>query len=345
MSDDPASLEDALSRAAFDALPSEAAVIDADGVVRVANDAWKTFDGECGIVIGTHVIGEDYTHHCRGAGDHTATMAADGIEAVIDGEMSSFAFEYPFQTDEEERWFAVDVLPFTVDGERFVLVVHTNITDRHRAEEVVSDRSELLEAVAGILSHDLRNPLTVALARTDMLEDDEHSQAIRRSLERMSDIIEDALLLAHNTDIDRVDPVEIDTCVEAAWDHVRTEQSELVVDDTRTVQADASLLMQLFENLFRNSIEHADSDADGTAVTITVGTLEDGFYVEDDGLGIPEERREDIFEMGYTTAREGTGLGLGIVGRIVDAHGWSIRATEGASGGARFEITGVASGD
>ena len=82
-------------------------------------------------------------------------------------------------------------------------------------------------------------------------------------------------------------------------------------------------------------------DRPGSTVTITVGELPDGFYVEDDGSGIPAERRERVFEAGYSTGDRGTGFGLRIVNEIADAHGWTVRATEGADGGARFEITGV----
>jgi signal transduction histidine kinase len=75
-------------------------------------------------------------------------------------------------------------------------------------------------------------------------------------------------------------------------------------------------------------------------VTVTVGGLPDGFYVADDGEGVPPADRDRVFERGYTTG-DGTGLGLSIVEQIVGAHGWSVRATESEDGGARFEITGV----
>jgi len=69
--------------------------------------------------------------------------------------------------------------------------------------------------------------------------------------------------------------------------------------------------------------------------------LENGFYVEDTGDGIPESERERVFETGYSTNHDGTGFGLGIVNQIVNAHGWQILATESESGGARFEIRDV----
>ncbi|WP_280537222.1 ATP-binding protein [Halopenitus sp. POP-27] len=81
----------------------------------------------------------------------------------------------------------------------------------------------------------------------------------------------------------------------------------------------------------------------GDAVAITIGDLPDGtgFYVADDGPGIPEDERETVFESGYTTAEGGTGFGLAIVAEIVDAHGWEIEVTDAEKGGARFEITGI----
>ena len=74
-------------------------------------------------------------------------------------------------------------------------------------------------------------------------------------------------------------------------------------------------------------------------MTVTVGPSSegDGFYVEDDGPGIPAGERERVFDHGYTTG-DGTGLGLAIVERVADAHGWSVRVGESEAGGARFEI-------
>lgn len=78
-------------------------------------------------------------------------------------------------------------------------------------------------------------------------------------------------------------------------------------------------------------------------MSIRVGPLDngDGFYVEDDGPGIPAADREQVFESGYTTGTDGLGLGLSIVGGVVDAHGWTIAVGAGADGGARFEVSGV----
>ena len=130
--------------------------------------------------------------------------------------------------------------------------------------------------------------------------------------------------------------VDLGELARECWQIVETAEAQLVVETTQTVQADDGRLRQLLENLFRNSVEHGGED-----VTITVGPLDDGFYVADDGPGIPESEREHVFESGYSTADEGTGFGLSIVEQIVRAHDWDIRVTQSDPEGARFEITGV----
>lgn len=109
-----------------------------------------------------------------------------------------------------------------------------------------------------------------------------------------------------------------------------------VESDVGTIEADESRLHGLFENLFRNAVEHAGDD-----VTVRVGRLTDetGFYVEDDGPGIPADDRDEIFDHGFTTSEEGTGYGLSIVAEIVAGHGWDITVSESDTGGTRFEIT------
>lgn len=66
-----------------------------------------------------------------------------------------------------------------------------------------------------------------------------------------------------------------------------------------------------------------------------------GFYVEDDGPRIPADKRDRVFEPGYSTDTDGTGYRFAIVMWIAEAHDWEVSATEGPAGGARFEFTGV----
>lgn len=119
---------------------------------------------------------------------------------------------------------------------------------------------------------------------------------------------------------------------------VNTSDLRLAVESTETLQADASRLQQAFENLFANAAEHA-TVGQRVATTVRIGRLPtvSGFYIEDDGPGIPEGRREDLLAFGVSTG-SGSGYGLAIVRTIVEAHGWSLSVTESTEGGARFEI-------
>ncbi|MFQ3295539.1 MAG: signal transduction histidine kinase, partial [Natrialbaceae archaeon] len=203
--------------------------------------------------------------------------------------------------------------------------------------------NERLEEFASIVAHDLRNPLTVAAGELEAAKaDTENPQLddIEKSLDRMETIIEDVLTMARNGSIvDDTDRMTFDLAniLEECWWTVETADATLDVETEATVTADADRVRRALENLIRNAVEHAE-----TEVTITVGDLGGtGFYVEDDGPGIPPEDREDVFDPGHTTRDEGTGFGLAIVKEIVEAHGWSIAVGESEEGGARFEITGL----
>jgi len=212
--------------------------------------------------------------------------------------------------------------------------------DRERTNERLERKNERLEEFASIVSHDLRNPLNVLQGSLDLAEetgDPEQFAVCRRAAGRMEDLIEDVLALARQGEaVDDPLPVRLAGLVEDCWASVETDAATLRVGTDLVVVADESRLKQVVENLLRNAVEHSTG-----GVTVTIGGLEDGFYVEDDGSGIPESERDRVFDSGYSTTTGGTGFGLAIVERIVEAHGWTIDITEGTDGGARFEIRGV----
>ncbi len=208
--------------------------------------------------------------------------------------------------------------------------------ERHAQQQELRRQNERLERFASVVSHDLRNPLSVAKGRIEMVEDD-HAEVIERNLDRMEAIIDDVLTLAREgRSVEETEPVDLIELVNNCWENVETATASLSTTDELTIMADKSRCRQLLENLIRNSVEHG-----GETVAITVGRLSTGFYFEDDGPGIDPAEREEVFEAGYTTNREGTGFGLNIVNEIAEAHGWSVSVTEGTDGGARFEFTGI----
>ncbi|AGN02402.1 histidine kinase [Salinarchaeum sp. Harcht-Bsk1] len=227
-----------------------------------------------------------------------------------------------------------------------------DVTAAEESRRALEREKERLDRFASVVAHDLRNPLNVADGRLDLavesLEHDgysgdgghpetaEHLDAIDDALERMEALIDDLLTLARQgQDLDEIESVSIGSFAEDCWGTVDGPAATLVSADDPTIRADPERLRQLLENLFRNAIEHGGED-----VTITVGSLDGdaGFYVEDDGPGIPAADRTDVFEAGMTTNPDGTGFGLAIVEEIADAHGWDVSATAADDGGARFEI-------
>ena len=210
--------------------------------------------------------------------------------------------------------------------------------ESHR--ERLEAQNERLDEFASVVSHDLRSPLNVAKGRLDLLRDEhesEHTEGIEKALSRIETLTADLLQLARQGNkLDDPDRIDLDSLVEECWETVQTRDATLRVETTRTLSADRSRLRQLVENLVRNAVEHGGSDS-----TVTVGDREGGFYVADDGPGIPAEDRETVFEGGYTTRAEGTGIGLSIVREVATAHGWAIEVTESATGGARIDITGA----
>jgi len=314
-------------------------------------------------------------------------MEADDVSSQIEqfsrGEIHRF--DTVHETKSGER-IPVEVnstlIPYR--GETAILATARDISDRVEREHELQRQNERLEELASVVSHDLRSPLNVAAGRLEWAReecDSSHLDDATAALNRMDRLIDDLLELASHRDRDvEPSPVDLGSLVRRCWANVVTGEATLDRQTEQTIMAGESRLAQVFENLFRNSVEHGTTDSraesgdaaehgsagsqtqtDGTfergttddrsqsdtadveeaAVTITVGPLANGFYVADDGDGIPESERDRIFEAGYSTNDRGTGLGLAIVHDVIEAHGWDIAVVESDTGGARFEVTGV----
>lgn len=223
-----------------------------------------------------------------------------------------------------------------------------NKAEREHALRVKNDR---LEEFVGIISHDLRNPLTVADGHLELARADnncDHLSKVADAIDRMDTLIDDLLTLAEQGYVvESRTNLSLSAVAEEAWSNVHAPEAQLKIDAKASIFGEKPRLLQVFENLFRNAIDHAGDD-----VTIQVGPLEtmhtstrvsaadrlDGFYVSDNGPGIPESKQSAVFDSGHSETS--TGLGLAIVKRIVEAHGWEISVENGVTGGARFEITG-----
>lgn len=303
----------------------------------------------------------DALHFDIVGGDATGTTLENNNQIVVEstGTVSDTG---------SERYLVTNVPPSDEESGFLVFVEATT-------PELVGDTASTLDAdnIATIISHDIRNPLDVAKSRLHagrQFDEDEHFEHVEWAHERMERIIDDVLTLARvGQSSDQDESIELEDVVRTAWRTVETNEATITVQDgLPRVAADSDRVLRLFENLFRNCVEHGptssqpqsgngDSDTTGggtppdseaqnySSVSVTVGPMDsdssDGFYVADDGSGIPPGERTAIFDPGYSLDGDGTGIGLSIVSRIVDVHGWSIDVTTSADGGARFEITGL----
>ena len=169
--------------------------------------------------------------------------------------------------------------------------------------------------------------------------DAEAVEYVTEAFDRIENTIDVMLIVTRGRDaVSERTAVELEATAREAWDEVDAPDATLSVTTDQTIQADETYVRHLFRNLFENAVEHGGSD-----VTITVGGLPSGFYVADDGEGIPAEEREQVFESGYTTAssRGGTGLGLTFVREMAEVYEWTCSVTESESGGARCEFESV----
>jgi len=318
-------------------------VVDEDRTVAYANESIEEYiDAPAEELEGQPVsaLAEEYV-----AEEYRPAAFEATLDRVFDGDIESDEperLELGLDLPAGEVVFEYQFSPVVEDGSPTAVVVTIrDITDRKRHERELQRERDRFEEFAGVVSHDLRNPLNVARARIEHVRetrDDEHLATASNALDRMDELIEDVLTLTRRgEEVTETRMVDLGWLAEQCWENIDTAGASLAVETDRTVLADRSRLQQLIENLVCNAIEHG-----GENVTVTVGDLPRGFYVEDDGPGIPPAEREDVFDLGYSTARGGTGFGLNIVEQAAEAHGWDVRVTEGEGGGARFEITGVA---
>ena len=295
--------------------------------------------------------------NAKASGLFPALEAGEPIESAVPALSESLAATekdviFELEVAGGYRYYHLGVQPFTTDRSRLgSSVTLTDVTEREEYRRELERQNDRLEQFASMVSHDLRNPLNVAQGRVAFLreeDDDEHLAATARALDRMEVLIEDVLALARQGQpLGERESVSLSAVARDAWDVVESDGATLTVESDGTFLADTTRLQQLLENLFRNSVEHGSTGSqaasDGGDIEITVGILDSGtgFFVADDGDGIPVEDQEAVLESGFSTADEGTGLGLAIVTEIVAAHDWEIQVTSSEEGGARFEIVGI----
>ncbi|MFC6953121.1 PAS domain S-box protein [Halorubellus litoreus] len=311
--------------------PVVAFTVDADGVF--TRSVGAGLDGlgiEPGELVGESIY-DVYGEHEAVLENYESALAGSSAESTIT--VGDVTFETRYE-------------PVLEDGDVSQVVgVAFDVTDRVEHREALEAKNERLEEFASVLSHDLRNPLSLASGTVEVLAEHvdadgrEHLDTIRTAHDRMERIVDDVLALARGGSDVETAPVSSASVVDLAVETVDTEDVEVTVDYDAVVEANEGSFVRLVENLVRNAVEHG-----GERVVVAGLRDDDGFYVADDGAGLDEAVEASLFQPGVTTDGNGTGLGLAIVSDIADAHDWTVDVREDSDlGGARFEVRGVES--
>jgi len=322
--------------AIVDAVPVGIFVVDADGTIeRVNRRAADLLGVERSALVGISVLDERWQPRSLDGGDgRIFEQVVETGDPVIDRRLV-------LPTGDGEVTVSASAAPLRDPDGTLVAVIGTVIDAAERVdhERRLEESNRQLESFASVLSHDIRSPLAVATGFLDLARetgDPAHFEKVERGHERIEELVDTLLVLARSGELTGVtEPVHVAAVAEGAWETVEHNGTRLVVTDAGEVAADRIRLRQLFENLFRNSVDHAGED-----VTVTVGPLDDepGFYVADNGVGIPAEERAEVLRPGHRSRGGGIGLGLSIVAAIAEGHGWQVDVTEPTGGGVRFEF-------
>jgi signal transduction histidine kinase len=236
-------------------------------------------------------------------------------------------------------------------------------------ERVASRTRELNDLVTGLesfnrnVSHDLRDPLAgvsgLAQLGSQALERDDKARArtyldtIHAQAASMTGMVQELLLLSRVADAPlRRALHELSRCVDEALAQLRLsapmadalDRVSLQVQPLPVCDLDADLMRQVFVNLLGNALKFTSARAGAGRISVGLRTSPEGtaVFVEDDGLGLPAGRESDLFKPFvrlHGNEVPGSGVGLTVVRRIVEAHGGRIWAERPPSGGARFLFT------
>ena len=235
------------------------------------------------------------------------------------------------KTQIDGETYEIHDYPFLdIDGNRMVLELGINITDRKKTEEKMKELNQTLEIMNKILRHDILNDLTVALNFCDLIatEDLDIKERVMKAISKSVQLIENTRELekAFNEKIDSKDLKLYD---------VRTKISELTKHYPEVkitllgnckIMVDESIII-VFDNIIRNAKFHGKADR------IDVSLKREGKHCEvafaDNGIGISDEFKDKLFEEGFSHGpNKGSGLGLYIARKIMEKHGGEIKAID-----------------
>ena len=272
-------------------------------------------------------------------------LLADGVVAEREHRLT--------RLDGEPFWGAVSAIRTeTPDGPVFDALIQ-DVTERVHSEQSLAERTERMEVLNQLLRHDIRNDMAVIGATLDVLDDHvdetgaDHLDTLRERTDHVVELTHTARNITETLSVEsgeslETEPVRVDTVLADAVSNASSSfpHAEIrIEDDPPSVTVAATeLLESVFRNLLNNAVQHNDGEP---TVVVTAVADEDTVTVRvaDDGPGVPDRQKQQVFERGEKgPTSDGTGLGLYLVGVLVDSYGGEITVTDNDPRGAVFEV-------
>ena len=207
---------------------------------------------------------------------------------------------------------------------------------RKRIIRHLNQRSEMLSGI----SHDLRTPLTRIKLQLSFIKDKEISKKLSDDVGEMEKMLSEYLQFASSRSAETTETFDLSELLETTI--MKYEKKEITTDISKEVFLDGrkNLMQRCFSNLIDNAIKYS------TNVYISLRKLNNNILItiDDDGPGIPENERENVFKPFYKIdksrgdSKSSVGLGLSIASDIVKSHGGNIKLETSPTNGLRVKV-------
>ncbi|MEO6194782.1 MAG: ATP-binding protein [Thermoanaerobaculia bacterium] len=332
-------------RLTFDAIPSPLLLLEMDGRIIRMNEAARELGG---------LSYEGAIHHPLAVlGDGQPWRAVRALLAeVAESDQRASAQAH---RDDGRNW-DVSISPVVgPDRDRWAVVVILDISDTVRLQERLR-RSETMSAMGALVAgvaHEVRNPLFGITATLDAFESKfkrrteyrRYLDVLRERVGRLNELMRQLLDYGKPPRLDLTEacPREVIAAAVAACaplaDQIGVEVAQAAEPGLPRLMADRGRVVQIFQNLLENAIQHSSAGGRVLIRAVTAGEGLVRFLVEDSGPGFRAEDLDRLFEPFFTRRRGGTGLGLSIVQRIAEQHGGEVVAANRPGGGAVMTVT------
>ena len=351
-----------------EAFTASVALLDADGVIRAVNEAWRQFARANDYEGEDFGVGTSYLAACGAEADELTRYASAAVRAVTDvlsGKLQCASFDYPCHAPDRERWFRMVVSPCSLPDGPGALVLHNDVTEEILQREAIQRTlcelplaKAVKRKVAGVI-HDVKSPLNAISGMTDFLRQGMAGPTTPKQQEyfgRMLDACEQACSLIDSEisrlfeDADGVSPsvVDVKSALRDLVEMLSIEAAgaKVVIDTAFTAQlpllaVPPAVVTRVVGNLVTNAIRYAGP---GSRVIISAAAMgnELAITVADDGVGVSESELEQLMrprQRGRCVRASGSGLGLSVVRDLANRYGASFAVVSAPKEGLSVTLT------